>query len=121
MLLDFYKELIRMRKQMPALKTLTKQPGNAYAIDHQWVLVMQRRADDDSTVAAFNFSDDHIRAAINLESGTWRKLLDSSDARWLGPGSDIPLEICSRGEVELCLAPHSVCLLNKASTADAPG
>ena len=56
-----------------------------------------------------NFNTEARRyTTIELPAGSWRKVLDSSEERWMGPGSTIPDTIPSENNL---LLPPSVIVL----------
>jgi maltooligosyltrehalose trehalohydrolase len=62
-----------------------------------------------------------MTAATPLPAGGWKKILDSADQRWLGPGSLVPEEIASNGRIELPVTPYTVVLLGRVEEADDRG
>jgi maltooligosyltrehalose trehalohydrolase len=112
-LLDFYKQLIQMRKRMPALQELLKTPDSVFTFEEQLVLVARRHAGSEESLVTLHFGDAPATVALTTGAGFWRKLLDSSEPKWMGPGSEVPEEMSSDGGLELRLSPHSVCVLQK--------
>ncbi|MEO8596482.1 MAG: malto-oligosyltrehalose trehalohydrolase [Candidatus Solibacter sp.] len=113
-LLDFYKNVIRIRKRMPGLKNLRKDPAAVLVSEEQSLLVMDRRDATEAALVLFHFGAQSASAAVAVQGRTWRKVLDSSDVKWMGPGSEIPEELTSDGrKLELRLPPHTVCVLNR--------
>ena len=112
-LLDFYKELIRLRKSAPALKNLSMQSSEISISANDALLVMRRRAGDDCIAVLFNFGECKSSVALTDEPGRWGKLLDSSDSRWMGAGGGLAVEESSDGTGAVTLNPKSVCLLEQ--------
>ena len=67
-------------------------------------------AGPDQVCALFNFSSTAVTKALPVPRGSWRKLLDSGEARWYGDGSTVPPTIFSEGELSLTLPPAAVIL-----------
>jgi maltooligosyltrehalose trehalohydrolase len=111
-LLAFYKELIRLRKTVPALSRLIKQRGTTSVLAEGTVLVLRRSAGDE-VLLVYHFGGESQCVTVAASAGGWRKLIDSSEQRWMGPGSQVPDELQSGGELQLALSPHSVCALQK--------
>jgi len=122
-LLELYTTLIRLRKTVPALANLSKEPMDVRVIgrssraeggrppeDDARVMVARRWRGDGAVVAVFNFSPSPAGVQVPLPPGRWKLLLDSADARWAGPGRAAPAEIESGGTVRLALAPWSFVL-----------
>ncbi len=57
------------------------------------VLAMRRPAGRGSALLLFNFNDAPSVAHTGIASGRWRKVLDSADPRWDGPGPPLPAVI----------------------------
>ncbi|MBI2853442.1 MAG: malto-oligosyltrehalose trehalohydrolase [Chloroflexi bacterium] len=86
-LLRLYKELIRLRRGTGPLANLEKRDLRVDCQDD--MLIVWRWRGDQEVATAFNLGNESTQ--LSLDSGhTWRKLLDSSDRRWLGPGSALP-------------------------------
>jgi maltooligosyltrehalose trehalohydrolase len=110
MLLEFYGELIRLRREIPALASLTKDNMEVLDYEHEKVLVIRRRDNVDEAIAVFHFGKSPTSIRISFPKGKWRKRLDSADERWHGPGSQIPHEFGSQGEVAISVQPHTFVL-----------
>ncbi|MDD4939242.1 MAG: malto-oligosyltrehalose trehalohydrolase [Candidatus Omnitrophica bacterium] len=97
-LLGFYKELIGMRRRIPALKRLDKESLDVQADEGRKILVLRRYYEDSGICALMNFSAQ--TQGLSLEfSGKWRKIIDSSDEKWQGGGSTLPDEVFSPAEL----------------------
>jgi maltooligosyltrehalose trehalohydrolase len=112
-LLDWYRELIRLRREVPALARLSKESLEVTFDEGARLLRLRRWAPDSETVIAFNFGERTAdgAGALVLPAGRWVKLLDSAEPRWSGEGSGLPAEVESDGagrEAGLPLASRSV-------------
>jgi maltooligosyltrehalose trehalohydrolase len=92
-LLDFYKELIRLRKDIPALSSLDKESLKVRADLDDKMIWLRRWKDESHIIALFNLSKKDIIVEGPLPSAKWRKLLDSSESKWNGPGTLLPEKI----------------------------
>jgi maltooligosyltrehalose trehalohydrolase len=95
----FYRELIRLRKSLPALRNLSKESVTVTAREKEGALLVHRQGEGHEAVVALNFSPEGGAARLELPEGSWRKLLDSSDERWSGPGGsgeDAPPRLAGR-------------------------
>ncbi|MDH3443773.1 MAG: malto-oligosyltrehalose trehalohydrolase [Deltaproteobacteria bacterium] len=90
---DFYRELIRLRKELPPLARLSKHHCEIISLDEQRTLLLRRWSGEDEALTIFNFSDAQVSFTPPLSGGHWRKALDSSDERWQGIGPLLPAEI----------------------------
>jgi maltooligosyltrehalose trehalohydrolase len=110
-LLDFYKELIRIRQDIPAFAVLDKDQIGVGEQEPEKVIILSRWHASGDVVVVFNFKEVEARVTLSLCSGRWKKRLDSAEKRWLGPGSRMAHDIVSNGQVALTLQPHAVMLL----------
>jgi maltooligosyltrehalose trehalohydrolase len=107
-LYEFHRELIRLRRSLPALRRLDKDQMEVRAFEGEATLLL-RRWDAGSEAAAFL----HFGAApadVALPRGRWRKVLDSADREWGGPGSPAPRALHSDRGARLALPPWSAVL-----------
>jgi len=110
-LLDFYRELLRLRRTLPALCSLVKSATHAENPPNSELLVLWREHIQHPAVAVFNFATTNSEAVFSAKPGEWTKLLDSSEHHWNGPGSNISASIPSAGKLHLKFAPKSLCLI----------
>lgn len=108
-----YRELIELRRTDPALRPFGERRVQRF--DKECVLLIERsRRDPPSEIAVFcHFGAEPVTMAAYLRSGTWRKLLDSADKRFRGPGSAVADRVVSNRGVELSLAPWSTVVLSR--------
>ncbi len=110
-LLAFYTELIRLRKAIPALASLSKQTMEARAFEAERALLLRRWSGGSEAAAVLNFADRRASLRVPLPRGLWAVRMDSADERWGGPGRTVPPQVRSDGEVALGLAPAALALL----------
>lgn len=112
---EFYRELIRLRKTVPALASLSKERMQVTVSESEDGLLCARRwAEGSEVFAAFHFGADQATVRLALPAGTWHKRLDSAEERWLGTGSALPASLESGGELELRFSRQSVALFERA-------
>lgn len=87
---SLYTELIRIRKEHPALMPPEQRNIDAYGFETERVLVMRRWASSQQAIAIFNFGEQPVTRRPSAPPGRWRLLLDSADRQWLGSGSSLP-------------------------------
>ncbi|HEV2854568.1 MAG TPA: malto-oligosyltrehalose trehalohydrolase [Thermoanaerobaculia bacterium] len=80
----FYKELIRLRKSVPALSEPIKDGVEAVPLEAERSILLHRRNGESEALVVFNFSDGV--QSFPLPDGSWQKIFDSADERWQGPG-----------------------------------
>jgi len=100
-LLAFYRRLIKLREEVPALSTLNKDTLDAWGLEDKKVIFMRRWQDEEESqvFCILNFNKKDITLPVPLSEGRWQKVLDSSDRIWHGPGALLPEALVSGDEV----------------------
>ncbi|HEX2164537.1 MAG TPA: malto-oligosyltrehalose trehalohydrolase [Thermoanaerobaculia bacterium] len=83
-----YRELLRLRREVPALARRTSE-GLVAEADEETGVLRVSRGDGGAAERAFvalNFSGE--RRTTKLSAGRWRRRLDSAAARWAGPRAE---------------------------------
>ena len=111
---EFYRELLRLRRELAPLAELRKEASEALGVDDQRVLVLRRWCGNETVMAIFNFNTAPVVLPAPMAPGTWRKLLDSSDASWQGPGGSLPTEFDASDGVELHLPATGAVLYHRS-------
>ncbi|MBI2859269.1 MAG: malto-oligosyltrehalose trehalohydrolase [Chloroflexi bacterium] len=114
---EFYKKLIWLRKNTPALFCLSKETVEVLGYEKARLLYIRRWARDSEAVAALNFGDARSSVLLPVPEGHWQKQLDSAESPWLGKGSRVPVEFVSEGEIALDLEPKSFVLFTRPEEA----
>ncbi|RPJ20679.1 MAG: DUF3459 domain-containing protein, partial [Planctomycetaceae bacterium] len=109
-LFEFYQELIRLRKELPALAHLRKEEMRVLGFSPMGVLAIQRCCEAQEVWMILHFGRSHTSIRLPWSLGSWEKKLDSAEERWCGPGSLAHAAVDSDGEVALTLPPES-CVL----------
>ncbi len=99
-LLELYQHLIQLRRTMPALKTLDKQNLEASAVEEDKLLFLRRESNGDQIFCIMNFNDKDVTCQTS-QDGIWRKILDSSDEKWMGSGSTMPEKLIREQEATI--------------------
>ena len=129
-LFDWYRELIRLRREIPALRQLNKKQMEIVPLEHHEVVVMRRWSvpplPASEVAAVFNLSAKERTVEFHVAAGRWRKILDSTATgssatrgpRGLGPpygaGEALEAELVIDGAMKLDLKPWSVILWTHA-------
>ncbi|HVL90891.1 MAG TPA: malto-oligosyltrehalose trehalohydrolase [Actinomycetota bacterium] len=101
---DWYRDLIALRRRMPAMAT-----GVPAAATARGPLVsVLRRAHGNEVLAVLNTSPEQASERL---AGEWTVELDSADARWAGPGS--PTNATVRSGETITRPGHSFLLLSR--------
>lgn len=106
-LLEFYRELIRLRRQVPALRMQLKENLEVQGFEAERVLKIRRWSDTEEVAAVFHFGEETKTLPISLPKGRWDMIFDSAAERWQGPGGRGSGQLTSSGNVTLSLAPWS--------------
>jgi maltooligosyltrehalose trehalohydrolase len=114
-LFAFHKELIHLRKNLPAIAEARRETVDAQALESEHVLHVSYRDNGDSVYVIFCFNDQGVAVQLEMDSGRWRKVFDSSAPEWEGQGSKVPDSLWSEGKVHLELSPRSFIVLQRRS------
>jgi maltooligosyltrehalose trehalohydrolase len=107
---NFYRELLRLRQGLAPLAQSRKERCEVIGFDNDRVLLLRRWRGREVVVTLFNFNSEPVSLALPMAPGRWRKVLDSSEPRWQGAGSELPAEFDCAESVALRLAPSSSAL-----------
>jgi maltooligosyltrehalose trehalohydrolase len=117
-LFRFYKELIRLRKEVPALSNLSKEDMEITGFKKGKVLYVRRWFEGDEIFCLYNFNKEDTKIRLPLPNGLWLRILDSSSDDWIGNGSASVRKIESTGpEISLHLKNHSFILYRRDISA----
>src|SRR5262249_38147810 len=111
-LLAFHKELIRLRKLLPALRRLSKDAMDVMSFEEEYVLAVRRWGKRDEVITIFNFKDELVFDFQSIPYGVWKKRLDSSDTRWMGQGATAP-DVIDTAQAAFTVQPYGVLLYEK--------
>jgi len=113
-LLEFYKRLIQLRKEMPSLSSVDHRGLKIEAFEADKAILMKRRSEEDQVMEIFNFSDKPIRIESTIDRGHWQRIIASASEEWGGMGALAPETIVSGGsEVILALNAYAFALYKK--------
>jgi maltooligosyltrehalose trehalohydrolase len=85
----FYRELIALKKTLPALASKDKSSLSVSRCADKALSVL-RTANTQKALCLMNFEADRLSVMPDVPEGDWRKILDSSEERWGGPGPGLP-------------------------------
>ncbi len=98
-MLNFYKTLIRLRKENPVLKTADKE--NLDIIGNNEVYILKRWQGDNQILAVMNFMNENRQVVLPPVKGHLQKVVDSADKQWLGAGSPAVMMVQEGSRVEV--------------------
>ena len=111
----YYRELLRLRRELPALANPSFDDQEVdLAGQCRHVVVMQRRNREQEARILLNFSGQTTTVNMASDDATWRVVLDSSDTRWGGeraPGRE--QQLVETGSVDL--SPWEAVLLDRVN------
>ena len=110
---EFHRELIRLRKALPAIKYAEKETMEVHCFSPEQTLFIRYKHEQGDVVLLFHFGDKPAQVGVPFPKGDWRRLLDSTDPRWNGSGSSTADLLTSTGNITLTLAPTSLWALEK--------
>ncbi len=115
---EFYRELLRLRKELAPLAELSKEQCDVIGLDDLRVLLLSRWSGGEVVTTILNFNAAPVASSLPMAPGRWRKVLDSSEERWQGAGSSLPVEFECAGGVEFRLPPMSVALFARVKQSE---
>lgn len=117
LILEFYRQLLSLRKKLPALQVFRREQMEVVGWQRQKVLTIQRQAENSTVVCLFSFSNTQEQVVLNLPAGNWEKLLDSSAQHWRGPGEVAPASVASAegGSSPVSINPFSLLVYSRST------
>ncbi|MDI6906713.1 MAG: malto-oligosyltrehalose trehalohydrolase [Thermoanaerobacterales bacterium] len=109
----FYRELLTLRREMPALAGRDPDGLEVSAHEKARVLFVRLRAGGDEVCLILSFNYGPVSPTLPVPPGRWRKCLDAAEERWLGDGGTVPDTLVSIGEVRFALGPWACLLLQR--------
>lgn len=124
---QFNRELLRLRRTVPALRHLNKQRMEVTGYPSTRVLVVRRWYGTSETVFVANYGSDAVTMLLPVPAGNWRRLISSDEERWQAStagfaaegdasddgGSSLPTNVISEGVVSLTVSPNSFALFER--------
>ncbi len=116
-LYEFYRLLLHLRREIPALADLNRKSLEATVCGRGQVLFVRRWSGDSEVGIIFSFSRKSCPAELPLPAGSWHKRLDAADKNWLGGGGTVPGSLKSGGGVRITLEPRACVLFERIEEA----
>ena len=102
---NFYRELLRLRREVSPLAKLDKEAMEVTSFADQKVLLVRRWEAGLQIVIVHHFDRAPRNINVRIPAGSWRPVLDSNEERWGGRGGTGAAALESTGEVALSLNP----------------
>ena len=102
-----YRELLRLRREQPALAHLSKEDQEVIPFEAEHALYVRRWHEGHEVVLAFNFAENLVDITLPIPNGEWKRILDTADTRFGGQGSETPGKVTSEDRVSLRLPGRS--------------
>ncbi len=105
---ELYQTLLSLRRSIPALACLSKEQMDVIGFEEARVLMVRRWAGDSEVMAIYHFGTEATTLQLAESESTWRRLLDSEDERWGGPGARQPERLRLRTSGQVSQSPLSL-------------
>jgi maltooligosyltrehalose trehalohydrolase len=108
-LLDYYRALLALRRQHPALGVGGKRRPQVREVDDHTLAVFRRGEDRTAAFVVLHFASEGRTVRLRVPPGPWQRLVDSGEERFGGPGAKSPalLPMPLGGWIKIEVAPHS--------------
>jgi maltooligosyltrehalose trehalohydrolase len=107
---NYYRELLRLRRETPALGSLDKKRQKVTLLKAQNVFWVHRWEGEGGAIALFHFGDDRVQIEMQFPKGSWVRMLDSAEDHWNGPEQKAQGGNAHSGAVRLQIEPWSALL-----------
>jgi len=115
-LFELYRELIRLRKSIPALRRLDKQSMEVRSFEKDGAMLVRRWSDSEEVLIACHFGTWPREITLPAYGGQWVRLLDSADTQWGGNGGSVPVAINLERQTNARFQPRSLVLFERKQT-----
>ncbi|MGB9243790.1 MAG: malto-oligosyltrehalose trehalohydrolase [Candidatus Acidiferrales bacterium] len=108
---DFYRELLRLRRDVLPLANLDKKAMEVTPLPDQKVLLVRRWDAGLQILIIHHFDQAPRNVNMRILTGSWHTVLDSNEERWGGGGGSATTVLRSNGEAALLLNPWAFLVL----------
>jgi len=115
LLLNYYRELIRLRKSQPAIHAADRRGVEVFAVEHPPVVLVRYYREGSELLLLLSFTESPERSNLLFPKGRWRKLLDSQDELW---GGNVPKgsgELLSNGRLDMSIVLRNAVLFERVA------
>jgi len=119
----YYRTLLALRRQHPVLGVGGKRRLQARELDDHALGVLRRGSDGSAAFGVLSFAPHRRAVRLRLSPGSWRRLVDSAEERFGGPGTTSPplLSILRDGWAEIGLAGYGAVVYLRDAVKAAAG
>lgn len=110
----FYQELIKIRKEHPAMQSLSRQDLDVSTDQANELMILRRCCENREALLYFHYGIQWRSVKFGADSNRWENVLDSANTNWGGPGSSAPQRIEAATDRIIELMPSSVTMYSKA-------
>ncbi len=110
----WYRALIRLRRENPALTHLSKETMEVWGFEQPRLVCVRRWYEQDDVWFCAHFGAVSTTLTAPLPPGTWHKQFDSADTRWGGPGSPLPTQCSDTDDRTLTLPPYAFAVFTRS-------
>jgi maltooligosyltrehalose trehalohydrolase len=96
-MLGWYRELLRIRRETPALHDLDLAKQSITSFPGTMVLAIERQHDDGDTLILVNLTTAPVDVTLEISASDWKSVLNSLESRWDGSGEEPPAMTVSAG------------------------
>ena len=100
-LLAFYKKLITVRRETPALSDPDRDCREITGSDDDKTLFIKSEKAGSNVLCIFGLGRENVQKKISLPEGWWKKVLDSTESIWKGSGTLLPEKINDGQEITI--------------------
>ncbi len=109
---EFHRRLIALRRGNPVFASSEASQIEVSRVGSRRIGCLRRWSDGEEAVIVFHAGEAAVEAPVSLPCGRWKKVLDSTDEQWGGPGSTSPDAFSSEGEVMMELSAYAFLVLS---------
>jgi maltooligosyltrehalose trehalohydrolase len=120
---QYYRALLAMRRQFPALGVGGKRRLAAQVTDAKVLVVLRTDGAGATALAMLNFAPEARTVPLRLPPGRWRRVLDSGEERFGGPGPKTRhlLSVSRRGDTPVDMAGLAAAIFLRTNATGSAG
>lgn len=114
-LLEYYRTLLALRREVPALGVGRKRRLQTQEPDGHTLVVFRRGSDGSAALGVLRFAPEGGTVRLRLPAGPWSRLVDSSEQRFGGRGAKSPILLSQSrsGWKEIEMAGHAAAIYRR--------